>query len=156
MSFLRIRASGILIWSMALATLWIGLPSTACRCANGGFKLFCDAHKQSVANEPDYHASTAKLDCCRHGKTVAQTDCCKRTGSPNGQLSSQGCTRISNSPVLAPVPSSSQIAPDHTIGLNAIPIDLSPAIVALATTQPNTVDTHPPVDLVIALHCFLI
>src|SRR5437867_12259124 len=100
MSFLRSRLSGAVIWSMVLLALWMSFPSTACRCANGGFKLFCDAHRHSAVNGLAGQPPIAKVDCCQHGNAVAQGDCGDRA---NRQVSSPGCTPVTNPLAVAPL-----------------------------------------------------
>src|SRR5713101_1626723 len=101
MSSLRRRLSGAVIWGMVILTPWMSFPSTACRCADGGFKLFCDAHRHLAPNGLAVQPLVAKVDCCQHGNAVAQRDCRDRA---NRQVSSQGCTPVTNPPAVAPVP----------------------------------------------------
>jgi hypothetical protein len=156
MPFLRNRLSGGAIWSMIALALWMSFPSTGCRCADGGFKYFC-SHGQSGLNQPTAaDSSVTKVDCCQHRNAVTQTDNCDHSALAGSQISSRGCTPITNAPAVAPVPPSTHITHDSTIALGTVLFDFSPTLASLTATQPATIATGPPVDLVVSLHCFLI
>ena len=156
MPFMRTKLSGPVIWSVIALTLWIGNPSTACQCANGNIKLFCDTHKQLHENEPTGHSPAVGVDCCQNVATVAQTDSVKRTRPPGGDVSSQSCTRINSSAVMLPTQTSVELAPVHAFTFPIISFECSPSLAAFTVVSAEPVDTGPPRDLVVALHCFLI
>ena len=155
MSFMRNQFSGPMIWSVIALTLWVGNPSTACQCANGNIKLFCDAHKQSHENEPTGHSPAVVVDCCQN-VAIGQTTRIKRTLPSGRDVSSQGCTRISSAAVTLPTQTSVEFAPVYAAGSPIISLESSSLLAAIAAAPAEPIDTGPPRDLVIAFHCFLI
>jgi hypothetical protein len=75
---------------------------------------------------------------------------------PSFEVSSKGCTPISTDPAVAPIPPSNHVNADAALALDTVSLELSLTRAALVVTQPATIATGPPIDLVISLHCFLI
>ena len=145
-----------MIWATLLLAVWIGWPNTGCFCADGGFRFFCDAHKYDPSLARVRQTTEGQRVCCEHLRLVAHGDCCKESNPSGSRVASPGCTAASKPSLIAasitPKPSST----GHTVNLNTVPVEAGPMPAALAATRRAKIDTGPPVDLVISLHCLLI
>ena len=153
----RRPCSGAFVWTLAIISIWIGWPNTGCVCADGGYRIFCDAHRQESPSTPPDHP---RAECCQH-RDVAQEpvrnhDCCDRFVA-GAEIAGPGCTPVVNSPVLAPTaPVSETRSLDHAVTLYLYTAAFAPSVVGFAAIHGPTFYTVPPVDLVITLHCILI
>ena len=138
-------------WIVMILALWVGWPSTGCVCANGGFKFFCDAHRNNSQSQQLTQASVEHGDCCQHRCPVE-----RHTPASDG-LSSKGCTPIASAPVIAPVSVSKAVdLHDHAVAFLTLPV----ITVSIPASQPAIHSaghhTGPPVDMVTELHRLLI
>lgn len=150
MAFTRSPIMKSATWIVVILALWVGWPSTGCVCANGGFKFFCDAHRNESQTQQLTQASVEHGDCCQHRSPVEHH-------APGDGLSSKGCTRIASTPVIAPVSASKAVdSNDHAVAFLTLPV----ATVAIPASQPAILSaahhTGPPVDIVTELHRLLI
>ena len=159
---------------MVLLTLLSGLPATSCYCADGHLKLFCAARFLSIGTATDKPQPAASqglpaLPQCPHcghcgGQSAARsveptTSCCRHTGDCS-QPRGKGCRDI---PRALAIGSGTGAGTAATPLTSTQPITLFvPRTIAagqffsLRTAQLQRVDSGPPIDLVIARHCFLI
>lgn len=95
----------LVVWTMLPLTVWSGMPSTACVCANGQFMLFCHRCLAGELRRP--HSS-----CCSSGATPlnGQHSCCAGEDRSEDGSSSSGsrCTPVVNARFVRPA---SPIAP---------------------------------------------
>jgi len=147
------------IWAMVGLSIWVGWPSTGCVCADGGFKLFCSGHKHNDLADLSGESGEASGDCCdRHNTAVHDTltnrDCCDPC-PVESQITRQGCRPVVNEPVVV-APASKILSTDHSVAFDGLPVDRAPSLASYLTARLNRIDTGPPTDLVISLHCLLI
>jgi hypothetical protein len=138
---------------MAALALWMSFPTAVCVCPDGAFRLSCRTHEQAAAAET---AMDATPDCCRRSHAVERTACCCERAANGSGVANKGCTRITNPTVAAPIPASTHARGNGDVVHGLVAIEPFPPAAALAAAQPATMDTGPPVDLVISLHCLLI
>ncbi|HVA49648.1 MAG TPA: hypothetical protein VNH11_25000 [Pirellulales bacterium] len=159
MTFFRTRLSAAVAWVMIPLAAWAGMPSTACLCANGHVKLFCQhlpAKKHSAANQTACAAS-----CCAHETADAEADCCGGGFCCHGGQSDHA--GIGSKACCKPILSAPSVAPQ----IVSVPCDQAPAVVAVvqqvgALVHPSFIvdaaefDSGPPLDRVIVFRSLLI
>jgi hypothetical protein len=132
-------------WIVASAALWIGWPSVGCRCADGGFKFFCDARRTELQLLQVTASSGKPGDCCQHRNPVERQ-------MPEDEASNEGCTPIANSPFTTPVVAKAVGPHDQTGVFLSLPV----TTMAVTSIQPANLahanDTAPIVDVVTQLH----
>lgn len=143
--------------------VWAGMPSTACVCANGHVKLFCQ--QGSAAQHAASHHTACSSNCCGHDEAEADsdldTDCCGGGFCCHG--ANAGKAGISSKAYCKPVLTAPSVAPETV----SVPLNQSPAIAAVveqvgALVRPSfTADvaefnTGPPLDRVIVFRSLLI
>jgi hypothetical protein len=159
MTFFRTRLSVAVAWAMMPLAIWAGMPSTACVCANGRLKLFC----QYVlgAKLPALAATGCTADCCNGVAADHDADCCG--GSFCGHGGTSATTAIGAKSCCNPIVGAPIVAP-RTVH---VPCDQAPAIVAVVQEIGPLVhpsffqdvaefDTGPPLDRVIVFRSLLI
>jgi hypothetical protein len=136
---------------VAIVALWSGWPNTACMCANGGMKVFCDAHRFDGKSVQSSQVQIEQRNCCHHHAPIQKHD------QSEQQIKAKGCTPLAGTPVIAPTSVSKNFDSHQTaIAFLTLPVatigipSLHPAIL------PSARYTGPPVDIVTELHRFLI
>lgn len=166
MSFFRTRLSAAVAWGMIPLALWSGMPSTACVCANGHIKLFC----QQLLGGAQSHLAAGLLNgckstCCSHEAQLAEakqtSDCCGGGfcchGAPSAKagLGSKGCCKpILTAPSVAPQIAS--VPCDQAPGLAAVVREIGAIVHPAIAFEPAEFDTGPPLDRVIVFRSLLI
>ena len=166
MSFFRTRLSASVAWGMIPLALWAGMPSTACVCANGHLKLFCQHLLGSAKHQPAAnHEAGCNSSCCGEAADLAESDkdsdccgggfCCHGAGSQKPGIGSKTCCQ----PILT--------APSAAPKMVSVPCEQAPAAVTVvqevgAIVHPSVIfdaaefDTGPPLDRVIVFRSLLI
>ena len=145
---MKSRLSGLVSWGLIGLALWMGLPSTACRCANGAVKLFCHGPGPIEPNPG------RRGDCCQHTSAKLNSDSHHPTTPTDCHYSCKGCSRVSNPQAVPPLARSSAGAELAITHHGAIAI--APVHAGITAIHSLALATGPPVDLVISLHCILI
>lgn len=151
----RSAISVCLTWAMVAIAVWISWPSSACICADGGFKLFCDAQSRPSAGQP-----SCAGDCCQHRALIAQptdaNDCCQHQVALGNGRTGQRCTPVLNPPAVAPVPASIAVSCDQATAVPIVAIECPYAAIGFSHAWLASLDTGPPLDRVIVLQRLLI
>jgi hypothetical protein len=162
MPYFRRRLSDAVAWVMIPLAAWAGMPSTACLCANGHVKLFCQ-HALGEKQAP-VHPSPCGASCCTHETVHSVADdgdccgggfCCHGGTSEKSGIGSKACCQ--------PILSSPSVAPQ----IVSVPCDPAPAIVGIAEqigalvhpafiADLAEINTGPPLDRVIVFRSLLI
>ena len=168
MRFFRTQLSAVVAWAMIPLAAWAGMPSTACVCANGHVKLFCQhlsAKKHTPANQ-----SGCASSCCAHETSAADTDHCVSEDSADccgsgfcGHGGKSDRSGVSSTACCKPILTAPSVAPE----IVSVPSDQAPALVTIveqvgALVHPSFApdvaefDTGPPLDRVIVFRSLLI
>lgn len=164
MSFFRTRLSAAVAWGMIPLALWAGMPSTACVCANGHLKLFCQhllggkTHHETADHEAGCNSSCCGADLA---EADAASDCCGGGFCCHGAYS--GKPGIGSKTCCQPILTAPSAAPKMV----SVPCDQVQVMVTVvheigAIVHPSFVidaaefDTGPPLDRVIVFRSLLI
>lgn len=161
MSWLRKRLSVPITWGMIPLALWAGMPSAACRCANGQVKFFCKnalgandcpgprraSARGGEATDFQWDAA-ANNDCCGGG-SCRHVD---RSTGP-GVTSKNCCKPIVTAPNLAPETVKLPCGQTPLFFQSERPAE-SPPFALIADVA--EVDTGPPLDRVVFFRSLLI
>ena len=158
MKFFRTPLATAVAWAMIPLAAWAGMPSTACVCANGHVKLFC---QHALAQKHSSARSGCASSCCPHETGEADADCCGGGFCCHGSkpesagISSKSCCQ----PILS--------APSVAAQVVSVPCEQAPAVIDVAEeigalVHPSfiadlaEINTGPPLDRVIVFRSLLI
>lgn len=162
MTFFRTRPIAAVAWAMIPLAAWTGMPSTACLCANGHVKLFC---QHALAKHGPSTPASCSESCCPHESEGIADDhdvgCCgggicgHDQQSDNAGIGSKACCK--------PILSAPSVAPQVV----NVPFEQAPAVIQVAEeigalvhpliiADLAEINTGPPLDRVVVFRSLLI
>ncbi|HET6879450.1 MAG TPA: hypothetical protein VFI31_04825 [Pirellulales bacterium] len=162
MIFLRTQLSAAIAWAMIPLAAWAGLPSTACVCANGHVKLFC---QHALVQKHPSTAESCSKNCCGHEAVGLENDhdadccgggfCCHGTKSENPGIASKACCKpILSAPSVAP--QSVSLHCDQAQAVVAVVQEIGALVHPSFIADLAEINTGPPLDRVIVFRSLLI
>lgn len=167
MKFIRTQLSAAVAWAMIPLAAWAGMPTTACVCANGHVKFFCQHALGGASGKSD---ESCRTNCCASATGLADEhdadcehdgDCCGGGFCCHGSQSAQPgvgskacCKPILSSPSVAPKTVSAPS--DHAAALAVVVPEVGALIHPTYVAAVAVFDTGPPLDRVIVFRTLLI